>query len=100
MATDENVKTETVFTQGPWHVVGRAEEFSLAVCAPRPGNEARLDSVLGDENAEANARLIAAAPELYAAVEAVDRLMSGEKLNKSSVLAKVRAALAKARVEA
>jgi hypothetical protein len=63
--------TAPQFTPGPWHVVGRAEEYNLAVCAPRPGNEDRLDSVLGDEHAEANARLIAAAPELYEALEAL-----------------------------
>jgi hypothetical protein len=87
--------TAPQFTPGPWHVVGRAEEYNLAVCAPRPGNEDRLDSVLGDEHAEANARLIAAAPELY---EVVDHLVNGTA-DIDTIYEDAREALAKARGE-
>jgi hypothetical protein len=53
--------TSEGFTPGPWYVVGRADEYTLYVGAERPGNAARLDSVLSGENVEANAHLIAAA---------------------------------------
>jgi hypothetical protein len=81
------------FTPGPWEA-----ERSVMGCRSIVAGETLIASV-EDAPQVANARLIAAAPDLYAAAEVVDRLMSGEQLNKTSVLAKVRAALAKARGE-
>jgi hypothetical protein len=69
-------------TPGPWHVVpeaqspwivGDAEGDSIADCEP-PG------PWMSEEEADANARLIAAAPDLLAALEAcVDAMTDGGK---------------------
>ena len=53
--------TEPKFTKGPWHTLGYkvvdAEDFTVAKCGYT------LDKT--EEEAEANAALIAAAPEMY-----------------------------------
>jgi len=54
-------------TKGPWSICGLISG-PMYVGAPRPGNPARMDSVLSGNNAIANARLISAAPDMLAAL--------------------------------
>lgn len=62
---------ETKFTPGPWTALGRQAGLSLAIIAGQPPTEglwiARTFHGMGDEQEDANAHLIAAAPDLYAA---------------------------------
>jgi hypothetical protein len=95
------------FTKGPWHLWcdDRDGAFEITAALPdgissgmlvvqRSGMPSRL------EMATANARLIAAAPELYEALESVDAMFSAPgRINKNAVRDKVRVALAKARGE-
>lgn len=89
------------FTTGPWEarddgVVVIAEPNQLGYQQPikliSPWRESAWD---GDEEAEANARLIAAAPSLYSALAEATELL--EASGYSTV--EMRAALAKARGE-
>lgn len=84
------------YTPGPWKVdrpyirgAGRAI--------------ASLESWHNEVEDAANARLIAAAPELYEAVQTVDMALAGQKTSLeewANISKTVRAALAKARGEA
>ena len=84
---------EAKFTPGPWRI-----EASPPVIAGANGNlvaEMRRQREKGE--ADANARLIAAAPELYAALEAmVKQYNFGDTLPAAHPLIAARAALAKA----
>ena len=90
--------SEPKFTPGPWRIVRYCEAIEIA-------NVADLLHFYGGETAEANAALIAAAPELYAALEAFLGWAqspledSGEKLaaELDQVTVYAYAALAKAR---
>jgi hypothetical protein len=95
-------------TPGPWGVIERGNTFhTLGVYAPRLKGEARRPKIctMNARNAEANARLIAAAPLMFAALEAeaaIDDERSGvlaaehdERVRHARELRK--AALAKAR---
>ena len=94
--------SETRFTPGPWRIVRYCEDIEIA-------NVADLLHFYGGETAEANAALIAAAPELYAALEAMvarfDEYNAHYIYDGNGViparpeLDKARAALAKARGE-
>lgn len=110
--------TETKFTPGPWHVptgpfVGglsvetRADDYFIK--CPGSGGAMSLTQTVckldwsGTEEWEANAHLIAAAPEMY---EALDDIVSSwsdtDNIDEDEYLRRIsaRAALAKARGEA
>lgn len=61
----------------------------------RERHDGRIEEVKSKE-AKANARLIAAAPDLLEALDLADRLLRGANMNRSVVENKVSAALAKA----
>lgn len=82
-------------TPGPWQAIG--------TCVGNAKGERRFvvgitrTAYASQDEMRANARLIAAAPELLEALEAVDRMFSEPgKWNKISVRDCVRAAIAKA----
>ena len=90
---------ETKHTPGPW------------TATPTAGHETHGQSVVYAEadgkdvaviyDGKANARLIAAAPELLAACKAIAALMDGQgRANMPEVAGQARAAIAKATVEA
>lgn len=104
---------EPKFTPGPWHY-GMAkikidDEYDYCIKAVIDGSSYVISEAFGRvsertrPNAEANARLIAAAPELYEALE--DALKgwlattSEPGLNLGEIEKKMKAALAKARGE-
>lgn len=91
----------TKFTKGPWVVyaemnVRNQDGEPVAACGPsRVGNDC------GNAENKANAALIAAAPELYEALQEMTALAEGPTggvsvSQKIAILAKARAALAKA----
>lgn len=65
-------------TSGPWHTY-RGEYGELFVDAPSGPNETTICEVLDYEkdDMEANARLIAAAPELLEALQSMVEIMDG-----------------------
>jgi len=93
---------EPKFTKGPWIVsktsgmeifINHCHENSKRV----PGYFAEVRRFTTDhEQVDANAHLIAAAPELFEALELADAALSGANMNIDVVRKKVRAALAKA----
>ena len=96
------------FTQGPWvvHKLPYATGFTYAVGLEATGPHHTLARVLqptdGSHSAEANARLIAAAPDLLAALQEIDASEAAYEGNEEddercrNALAAARAALAKA----
>jgi hypothetical protein len=93
--------TNTKFTPGPWVVANGAQVWhsghntveSPRICTLQ--NAAKPVRQLSDDEMIANARLIAAAPDLYAALEGLMRWCAGDVLDVPEVNA-ARAALAKA----
>mgnify|MGYP001603505041 CR=1 FL=1 len=93
------MKNVTTHTPGPWHIVRMTNVPSPEAFVVRgeDQNSSAIVSVIG----EANARLIAAAPELLEAVKAVQRLIdtNSGQLSASQALRAdeiLRAAIAKA----
>lgn len=90
-------------TPGPWTVHGRRAGLTIRDAKDRPVAEPWLTDISHDER-EANARLIAAAPELLAALYTVlgsDMAQREEDEGRvSDTLNTLRAAIAKARGEA
>ena len=86
----------TRHTPGPWAV---ADVGEVVVCATgRTLCDVYSSPTTGDEQADADARLIAAAPELLAACEAVAATTWSR--NTATIIGEqVRAAIAKAKVE-
>ncbi len=94
-------------TPGPWYVTGgspelllireEASDYSLAVADD--GGHVDPQFALDDDVITANANLIAAAPDLYEALETVILGISQGSVGKPAVLAAV-SALARARGEA
>ena len=88
--------TQTNHTPGPWHVTKRDCGDNIFA------DNRRIANTYGDmDNPEyaANARLIAAAPELLAALEAAHALLElayEMRKNKPQVIVNVRAAIANA----
>ena len=97
-------------TPGPWNIrTARNDEgYGLLICDEDQTILSRMDTWLGktpEAAMEANARLIAAAPELLAALEGAERVLScktvhvdeitGEAL--SPLMIEIRAAIAKAK---
>jgi hypothetical protein len=84
-------------TPGPWRVVGRfyieaATDPVCEVCRPTRRTREALEVI------DADARLIAAAPDMFAALEQLEGLCMME--TRQRPLAIIRAALAKVRGEA
>jgi hypothetical protein len=86
--------SEVKHTPGPWTFDGPPDSI-IVWCGP----DERVAFILtSDGPAEANARLIAAAPELYAALERLERtvrILPSDMDEPDSPLAQARAALAK-----
>lgn len=96
---------ETNHTPGPWHVVKTCDPsalWHLAICGLRSTTDTRTTTIAMIRDSEANARLIAAAPELLEALEAlvVQEDWHGEDVPPESPIGKARAAIAKARGQA
>ena len=110
-AAKSSVAATTVHTPGPWHIA-KSADGTPAVCVPvhsREGtafvvaqlNRPRLmGSVTG--SADANARLIAAAPELLEALECIvgERMNVTDAMTANEMFEKARAAIARAKGEA
>ena len=97
-----NTGTTTTHTPGPWRVIFKNITDTPEVWAePRPHQQYMI-ALLGRNDtlrpAEANARLIAAAPDLLAALEAAHAALTLAALGSSN--AQQEARTAKARVEA
>lgn len=60
----------TTHTPGPWHVEGNTV-VSTAAIRVAVIDTPRIHAAVTDEDSEANGRLIAAAPDLLAALEAI-----------------------------
>jgi hypothetical protein len=84
------------FTPGPWEIESRvgSGKNDYAV-SPAIGNDGFVCALTHGPDAQANARLIAAAPDLYSALDAVNE----EILLDGHLQELVEAALAKARGE-
>lgn len=101
---------EPKFTKGPWNLIETKQEKIVSHWCIQIGedqipifpykrsySEDRTQSGLViDDEKMANATLIAAAPELFHALELADAALSGANMNMDVVRKKVRAALAKA----
>ena len=97
--------SETKFTPGPWTATSYPDSLEASVLAPICGTEAIGEIAwIGENNfktqAEANAHLIAAAPEMYEALEqCLERLEVIDPARLSNRIANAKAVLAKARGE-
>ena len=81
-------------TPGPWSYVGKSR---IRSGNPRQPIATAFGSGRTHDERAANARLIAAAPDLLAALQAVDEMFSQPgKINSETVKRVVRAAIAKA----
>ena len=97
---------EAKFTPGPWCISGKTGAglriFVESDLKKDNWDCCRVEVISDDcnyEMAEANARLIAAAPDLYAACEAVHAMLSGRWPDDSPIIVQLRSALALARGE-
>ena len=102
---------DNTFTPGPWHVCESDDESKTYIQEDKDNNRhphfatIRTDSWWGNGEGKANARLIAAAPDMYdalwEAIELSDRTLppSGRTPECQRVYDIVRAALAKAEGE-
>lgn len=99
--------THATHTPGPWLI---ADLMIEALADPENSDSyyapiCELDEGWNDETNRANARLIAAAPELLAALEGIDEELSLwgedtlERMNLTARLEAIRAAIAKAKGE-
>ena len=61
----------TQFTPGPWKVVRYANEFHPRIESDLDPNCAVGEAFVGSDYCDANARLIAAAPDLYEVLSAI-----------------------------
>lgn len=94
----------TQHTPGPWNVEHPYGEPGVYVASPNTGLVAKLYAPDAPANIEANAHLIAAAPELLSALREVMRFADGKQHTKDAqtgesvgvVWAKARAAIFKA----
>ena len=88
----------TKFTKGPWVADVDCHGTVFVGCDEHPIADVTF---IGNEGSLANGRLIAAAPELYEALQEMTELAEGPTggvsiLQKKTILFKARAALAKA----
>ena len=70
--------TKTQHTPGPWHTMAVGSHWVALEMPPRAGQHIALMTEL--PNAEANARLIAAAPELLAALQSRGGMMAEKRI--------------------
>lgn len=89
------------WTLGPWETNGTAIETvsveTLSVVIGRAYDEREDCGIESESEAEANARLMAAAPELYASLKMASDIISGKVMGSSESLKMIDASLAKAR---
>lgn len=98
------------FTKGPWEV--KPEEFNrpyIRIRGTALGGKYKIANVLGlskdgelygdDEETRANAHLIAAAPELYEALEKISVAIQHNTLDQYAAMMIIKELLAKARGE-
>lgn len=96
----------SAFTPGPWAIARtNSGTFIRKADGSPPGYLAEVRAVRSEKQCLADARLIASAPELLEVLEAMTVLAEGPtggvtQQQKREVLAKARAAIAKARGEA
>ncbi len=96
-----STKNTDKITPGPWHVrsAQNDEGYGLLICDEDQTVLSRMDTWLGktpEAAMEANARLIAAAPELLEAAELCIALCKEIGATETNAYAQARAALAKA----
>lgn len=104
-------KMKTTFTPGPWAIQdctviskGTLKVHNIEICDPGRGVDG-IGKLLPIDKREANAALIAAAPDLLAALEALDQAENGpwdgeeQQRYITSAKAKCRAAISRARGE-
>ena len=104
--------SDTKFTRGPWAV---DNDLNVYAGAPNDGSRVSIAKThviwaMGMGSVAANAHLIAAAPDMFAALEEVAQILAqctfetilvrGQYLDRKEVVASARAALAKARGQA
>ncbi len=89
---------ESKWTLGPWETNGTAIETAVvpSTVIGRAYDEREDCGIESYSEAEANAALIAAAPELYAALKNARKIISGEAMGDSEALGRIDSALAKA----
>ena len=96
-------KAMSKHTPGPWFAIRNDHywEVNIEDCryAPSVANTCDTEVREGSYIAEANARLIAAAPDLLEALELADAVLRGANMNMVVVEAKVKAAIATAKGE-
>lgn len=80
--------SEAKHTPGPWAVAGRL------IVSAKHGSIGAVDD--GQPNVEANARLIAAAPDLLAALKALYGTEPGNSIERGQAIAMAECAIAKA----
>ena len=70
------MSTQTQHTPGPWTCRIDDEGFNVFQDAPKhPGNGDHIMCIAGNDESEANARLIAAAPELLEALKSMHGIL-------------------------
>jgi hypothetical protein len=85
-------KPHSLHTPGPW----RVNEDAAGITVVDSEGWIVAEGIGGFENERGTARLIAAAPELYEALEEAERLLSNHAVHEDD-LPPIRAVLAKAR---
>lgn len=104
--------SETKWAKSPWHVVQYGDGDSLVICSDVDGNwricfmATHGGSQSSRKRIQAEADLIAAAPDLYAALEAIMMIVNGDGISANyrgdtrdldDAISDARAALSKAR---
>ena len=92
------MKTETKHTPGPWYHEGTPQPVIASESDPK-GRDIALVRLWDGDEAEANAHLIAAAPEMLEALEAVVANCGHLNWEQEKALIDARAAIAKAKGE-
>lgn len=86
----------TQHTPGPWVAVARTNAYIEIEAPNQPGYSAKKVATASLTNHEANARLIAAAPDLLEALNAAEALLHSLGMQSSDAYQEIDAAIAKA----
>jgi hypothetical protein len=93
----KNTMTQTTHTPGPWRVFDAFVDLEIVSDRPTANATESLVQFKGQRNAKANARLMAAAPELLEALKNIDfHIRQGKILERDACITQARAAIAKA----